>query len=313
MGKEDFIKIDKVTKSFGNNKILNSLSLSIPEKGIFGIMGLSGCGKTTLLNLLINYWQPDSGTIEYNGINISKNQRVMKQMFGFASQAGSVYKKLTVEENLIHFGRLYNMNRKDLAKRIPELLEFIDMADSKNLTVEQLSTGMYRRLDIACSMIHKPRVLILDEPTSNMDPVLRKRILALIKRIDDEGTKIIMTSHLLDEAERICDDLAILHHGKIIADGSPDTLKDRYSKNKEIKLSTENEDYTKIIPALKAMGIRSIYERYDHLYLYVPYTDRLLRGILEVIREQGDKIKSLEINKPHIEEVFEAITKKWAK
>tara|TARA_Y100000310_G_scaffold338611_1_gene428709 strand:- start:2451 stop:3383 length:933 start_codon:yes stop_codon:yes gene_type:complete len=310
MGKEEFLKINKVSKSFGSNKVLNNLELSIPQKGIFGIMGLSGCGKTTLLNLLINYWKPDSGSIEYNGINISKNQRVMKQMFGFASQTGSVYKKLTVEENLIHFGRLYNMNRKNLAERIPELLKFIDMADSKDLTVEQLSTGMFRRLDIACSMIHKPRVLILDEPTSNMDPVLRKKILALIKKIDDEGTKIIMTSHLLDEAERICDDLAILHHGKIIADGSPDQLKDRYSRNKEIKFSTEKGDYKKIIPGLKKMGIRSIYERYGHLYLYTTYSDRLLQSILTLVRNKGDKIRDIEVTKPHIEEVFEALTKK---
>ena len=179
MGKEEFIKIDKITKTFGKNKVLNNLELSIPHQGIFGIMGLSGCGKTTLLNILIGYWTPDKGKVLYNAIDILKNKGIMNQMFGFASQAGSVYQKLTVEENMYHFGRMYNMTKKDLKQRVPELLKFIDLEDSKDLTVEQLSTGMFRRLDIACSMIHKPRVLILDEPTSNMDPVLRKRILAL--------------------------------------------------------------------------------------------------------------------------------------
>ena len=311
MGKEEFIKIDKITKTFGKNKVLNNLELSIPHQGIFGIMGLSGCGKTTLLNILIGYWTPDKGKVLYNAIDILKNKGIMNQMFGFASQAGSVYQKLTVEENMYHFGRMYNMTKKDLKQRVPELLKFIDIEDSKDLTVEQLSTGMFRRLDIACSMIHKPRVLILDEPTSNMDPVLRKRILALIKKIDDDGTKIIMTSHLLDEAERICDDLAILHHGQIIADGSPDELKDRYTKNREIRLETENKEYEKLIPDLKALGIRTIYEKDDHLYLYTPYTDSLLENMIQLIKSKKDKIKNIEINKPKIEEVFEALTRKW--
>src|SRR3989338_1067797 len=277
MGKEDFIRIDNVTKRFGKQIVLNNLSLSIPFTGIFGIMGLSGCGKTTLLNVIIGFWRPDSGAVYYNGINIREHQRVMNQLFGFATQAGSVYPKLTVEENLEYFGRLYNMQQQDIKKRIEELLKLVELEDSRHVLAEELSTGMYRRLDIACSMIHNPKILILDEPTGNLDPVLRKKLMALIKRIDDNGTKVIITSHLLGEIEKICDTLAIIHHGKILEMGSTDELKDKYTKDQVIKIETKKKTYENLIPYLKS---------------------------------KGDELLNVEVSKPSIEEVFEAATRK---
>src|SRR3989338_2307541 len=277
MGKEDFIRIDNVTKRFGKQIVLNNLSLSIPFTGIFGIMGLSGCGKTTLLNVIIGFWRPDSGAVYYNGINIREHQRVMNQLFGFATQAGSVYPKLTVEENLEYFGRLYNMQQQDIKKRIEELLKLVELEDSRHVLAEELSTGMYRRLDIACSMIHNPKILILDEPTGNLDPVLRKKLMALIKRIDDNGTKVIITSHLLGEIEKICDTLAIIHHGEILEMGSPDELKDKYTKDQVIKIETKKKTYENLIPYLKS---------------------------------KGDELLNVEVSKPSIEEVFEAATRK---
>ena len=212
MPRGEFIKFDGISKSFGKHKVLNSLDLSIPYPGIFGIMGLSGCGKTTLLNLMIGFWKPDKGRVYYNSISIRENKRIISQLFGFATQDGSVYPKLTVEENLYYFGKLYNMKNVDIKKRVDDLLKFMDMEESRDYIAEERSTGMYRRLDIACSMVHNPKILLLDEPTGNLDPVLRKKLMALIKKISDDGTKVIVTSHLLGEIEGICDELAILHH-----------------------------------------------------------------------------------------------------
>ena len=197
MEKEDLIRIENVTKKFGKHTVLNNLSLSIPDQGIFGIMGLSGCGKTTLLNIMIGFWQPDSGKVFFKSLEVHKNQKIINQIFGFATQDGSVYPKLTVVENLRYFGKLYNMEYSDIERRIPEILKLVELEDSKNVLAEELSTGMYRRLDIACSIIHNPKVLILDEPTGNLDPVLRKKVMAMIKRINDQGTNVIITSHLL--------------------------------------------------------------------------------------------------------------------
>ncbi len=310
MGKEDFIKVENITKKFGDKIILNNLSLSIPFSGVFGIMGLSGCGKTTLLNIIVGFWRPENGKVYYNGINIRENQRIMNQLFGFATQAGSVYPKLTVDENLRYFGRLYNMRNKDLNIRINELLKLVELEDAKNILAEELSTGMYRRLDIACSMIHDPKILILDEPTGNLDPVLRKKLMALIKKIDDSGTKVIITSHLLGEIEKICDNLAILHHGKIIEIGSPDELKDKYTKDQVIKIQTKKKNYDEFVGILKKAGAKNIFQKEKYVYIYTRDVPKMMITILSYIRTKNDGIINVEVSKPSIEEVFEAATRR---
>ncbi len=303
MTKEDFIRIDEITKSFGKHKVLDKLSLSIPRQGIFGIMGLSGCGKTTLLNVIIGFWKPEKGEVYY------KNKRIINQLFGFATQAGSVYPKLTVEENLKYFGEMYNLQRKDILERIDILLELLDLEDARHVITEELSTGMYRRLDIGCSMIHNPKVLILDEPTGNMDPVLRKRLMALIQRIADQGTKVIITSHLLGEIESICDTLAILHKGKIVEVGHPDDLKDKYSKDRVIRIQTKKGDFNTLIPMLKKNGAKKIYQKDDYLHIYTRNPEDLLERLLFSLKGKRDELTHIEVSKPSIEEVFEAVTK----
>lgn len=310
MSKEDFIRVENVTKKFGKNVVLNGLSLSIPYQGIFGIMGLSGCGKTTLLNLIVGFWKPESGSVYYNGINIREHQHIMNQLFGFATQAGSVYPKLTVEENLRYFGRLYNMKRKEINERIEELLKLVELEDAKYVIAEELSTGMFRRLDIACSMIHNPKVLILDEPTGNLDPVLRKKLMALIKRIDDNGTKVIITSHLLGEIEKICDTLAIIHHGKILEMGSPNELKDKYTRDQVIKIETKKKNYDNLILLLKKAGVKNLFQKERYLYIYTRDPERVLMTILSYGKTKSDPLVNVEVSKPSIEEVFEAATRK---
>jgi ABC-2 type transport system ATP-binding protein len=306
---EEFIEFNKICKNFGKHAVLKNLSLSIPHSGIFGIMGLSGCGKTTLLNILIGFWKPTSGEVLYNSFNVIKNKRVMNQLFGFATQAGSVYPKLTVKENLYYFGEMYNMRRKDIKERTKELLPLLELENAKDLLAEELSTGMYRRLDIACSMIHKPKVLLLDEPTGNLDPVLRKKLMALIKKISDSGTKVIITSHLLGEIERVCDTLAILHRGQILEIGTPDELKDKYTKDQVIKFETKSKDYKNLIPILKRSGAKSIFQRENFLYVYSPKAEVVLEDLLATLKRRKDLLLSIEVSKPSIEEVFEAATK----
>lgn len=310
MSKEDFIHVENISKSFGKQVVLDGLTLSIPYQGIFGIMGLSGCGKTTLLNIIVGFWKPDQGSVYYNGINIREHQRILNQLFGFATQAGSVYPKLTVEENLRYFGRLYNMRRKELLARIEELLVLMELIDARSILAEELSTGMYRRLDIACSMIHNPKVLILDEPTANLDPVLRKKLMALIKRIDDSGTKVIITSHLLGEIEKICDTLAIIHHGKVLEMGSPNELKDKYTRDQVIKIETKKKNYDTLILLLKKVGVKNLFQKEKYLYIYTRDPERVLMSILSYARTKNDALVNVEVSKPSIEEVFEAATRK---
>jgi len=310
MEKEGLIEINNIEKSFGSNHVIRKLSLSIKKPGIFGIMGLSGCGKTTLLNILIGYWKADSGSITYDGLEIIKHKYLFNEIFGFGTQAGSVYPKLTVSENLKYFGKMYNMRKVDIEKRIPEVEKLVELIDCRNTLAEELSTGMYRRLDIACAMMHNPRVLILDEPTGNLDPVLRKKILALIKRIDDQGTKVILTSHLMGEAEQICDELAIIHKGQVVALDHPDELKAKYSKKQEIKFQTKSQKYDKLKPQLKKIGATKIFEKGNYIYLYTSDGEKLIMDLIILLKRNDQTLVNIEVSKPKIEEVFEALTKK---
>ncbi|MBI5871560.1 ABC transporter ATP-binding protein [archaeon] len=305
----EFIKLEGITKQFGNNVVLNNLDFSIPKEGITGIVGLSGCGKTTLLNILIGFWKANQGKIFYNGIDITKRKRVIDHLFGFATQEGAVYPHLTVKENLKYFGSMHNMGKSQIESSSNEILTLLDLKKSSEILAENLSTGMYRRLDIACSMIHNPQILIFDEPTGNLDPVLRKKILASIKKISETGTKVILTSHLLGEVEEICDELAILHNGRIVARGHPDKLKEGYSKNEVICLQTACRRYQALISIAKQFGAKNIVQKDNYLYIYTAEAGRLLSYLLSHINKTGDKVKTAEVSKPQIEEVFECATR----
>ncbi|RME54280.1 ABC transporter ATP-binding protein [Candidatus Woesearchaeota archaeon] len=312
MVKEDvLIEIDNLIKKFGKKLVLDRINLSILDGEFFGIVGLSGSGKTTLLNILVGFWEPTIGRIIYNHNKIvRKNKSYIRQIFGFATQAGSVYPQLTVEENLRYFGHLFNMRGSDIKERTEILLDLVELTGANKVLAGELSTGMQRRLDIACALIHNPKVLILDEPTEDLDPVLRKELLALLKRINDEGTTIIMTSHLLNDLETVCDRIAILHNGYVIDVDSPDGLKSKYSKNEEIHLISNPGDYKTILSKLNSSKISKYVIKRKKLVLYTTDAEDLLSSLLKVLAQLKEKIEDLMVTRPSMEEVFEAITKR---
>jgi ABC-2 type transport system ATP-binding protein len=224
----ELIQFKNVTKRFGNNTVLDSINLAIPENKITGILGASGEGKTTILKLLIGFYKPTSGEVLYLRRKIMKEREDVGKYFGFATEDGSFYEKLTVIENIFHFGRLYGIKKEEIQKRANEILEFIGLRKAANTLAENLSVGMKKRLDIACALIQKPAVMVLDEPTADLDPVLREQMLKLIKRINKQGATIIMTTQLMSEADRICDKVAFLYSEKIVEEGSPEKIKAKY-------------------------------------------------------------------------------------
>ena len=207
------LKLQNIDKSFGKHNVLSGVNLEIKQGKIIGIIGVSGSGKTTILRLIIGFYRPTKGEIIFNGINIKKQMNIIDRNFGFATQDNSFYKELTVEENIKFFGKLYGLTNDFLKLNIDTVLDFVDLYEAKRVLARNLSGGMQRRLDMACALIHDPTVLILDEPTEDLDPILRAEILRLIKKINSKGTTIIFTTHLLDEAEFLCDDVAIISNG----------------------------------------------------------------------------------------------------
>ncbi len=308
------VSLRHVTKIFGNHVVLEDINLDIYQGEIFGIIGVSGSGKTTLLNTIIGFYKPDEGEVlfrvkpiisneEIEMRAVHKNQNLFKRMYGFAPQYHSFYDKLTVKENLEYFGTIYGLDKQVIEANIKSLLKFMNLEDFKDRISENLSGGMKRRLDIACSLIHEPEILLLDEPTADLDPILSNHILKLLKKINKKGTTIIMASHHLEEVEDICDRVAIIKDGKILAVGSPEEIKKKVVRGKEIIIETQRAKYSKLIQTFKkdiieyeTEGPKIIIRTHKH--------SSLLKKVLSYLERKNEVVIDLEVREPTIKDVF---------
>ena len=206
---------------------------------------------------------------------------------------------------------MYNLSSTELNSKIPQILKLVELEKEENKIAAELSSGMHKRLDVACAILHDPKLLILDEPTEDLDPMLRKEILNLLKKINKEkNVTIIMTSHLLEEIEHICTRLAILHDKSILISGTLNELKDNYSKNQEIILETYSGKYPGLIKALKEKKeVKKVIESEGRLLVYSPEAESVLRFIMQELQSGNEKLLDVDLNKPSLSEVFESLTK----
>jgi len=229
---------------------------------------------------------------------------------GFATQDNSFYDDLTVEENVMFFGTLNGFTKKILDPRTENALRVVELYDQKNVVARNLSGGMKRRLDLACALVNEPSVLILDEPTEDLDPILRRELLKLIKKINQLGTTIIFTTHLLNEAEYLCDEIAILDNQTISTIGTPENLKKMYKEGEEIHLVLEDHSrYPMYLKKLRKFRAKATNGR---LVIYVPSRGqavKILRKILSLVEKNNDKVEFADIRKPSLNEIFAHIIK----
>ncbi|MBT4576835.1 ABC transporter ATP-binding protein [Candidatus Woesearchaeota archaeon] len=296
-----------VTKRFKDNLVLENLNLDIPQGSIFGILGINGSGKTTILRLLVGYYKPTKGEVLYLNKKLKKVEGKLRSEIGFTTQDSAFYPKLTVEENIKYFGALYGLPKKTIESNSDRILKLVELDHVRNRIAEQLSGGMQRRLDMACSLIHVPKVVILDEPTEDLDPLLRKDILHLIKKIAEIGTTVIITSHRLEDIEIVCDRVAILHNKSMIRSGTLDELKEEYSSSEEIHLQTKNQDYRTIVKNISQYD--TYYVDGSRLVIRAKNAERILHEILHIIENTKDKLIYVDVQRPTLEEVFQSLTK----
>ena len=319
------LTVRNVSKGFGKKRVLSNLFFTIKKGEIFGIVGQSGAGKTTLLQLLVGFIAPDTGevlfrpehlllkkeqiTTEFK--NVLKERNEVARMFGFATQHPSFYDRLTVEENLKYFARLYNISPNIMQTNITTALELVGLADERNTLGGSLSGGMEKRLDIACALVHDPRVLILDEPTADLDIVLRRQMWHLIKRINSKGTTIIIASHFLQEMETLCHRVAILHDKKIKAIGGVDELKDLFSKSDEITIRAAPGNYAQIAHALRKekLNIERMGTRENSMVIYSKESEYVLHHLIHILDKLGESLIDVEVKRPSLDEIFESIVK----
>jgi ABC-2 type transport system ATP-binding protein len=309
------VRLDSVSKKFKDKAILENVSLTIVPGELLGVIGLSGAGKTTLLNVLVGFAKPEQGRVTMklpNGgvTSVEKDSNLVKAMFGFAAQTPSFYAKLTVKENLEHFGALYGIPETQLVERIKELLRFVGLESSSNTVAVNLSGGMQKRLDIACALIHEPKILILDEPTADLDPLLRKQMWQLIQNINRKGTTVIVASHFVDEIEENCSRIAVLANKRIQRMGTAEQLVGEYAKNYEIEIETRRKDYSKLTKSLsKLRVVRDFVEKGNTVVVYTSDPGRMLSWFAKYCQQKKERINKLSLARPSLSEVFESIVK----
>jgi ABC-2 type transport system ATP-binding protein len=214
------ITVRSVSKSFKNIKALDKISFNIEKGEIFGILGPNGAGKSTIVNILNTLIRPDEGDVIIDGINIRDDGETIKLIMGVVPQEIALYEELSAFENLMFWGGLYEISKHKLKENIAKTLGIVDLVRRKDDRIKTFSGGMKRRINIACSLLHNPKILVLDEPTVGVDPQNRNHIFEVIERLNDEGMTIIYTTHYMEEAERFCDNIAIIDVGRIIAQGT---------------------------------------------------------------------------------------------
>ena len=227
------IKVERVTKSFEDKVALNNISFVVNEGEIFGFLGPSGSGKTTMINILIGQLPANSGKTELLG---KDSQELLPSDFeelGLVGDTSGYYEKLSLYKNLLFFAKLYDTS----TNRIEEILKQVDLYDSKDTPAEKLSTGMRQRMLLARALINYPKVLFLDEPTSGLDPTTSKKIHKLLQELKEKGTTIFLTTHDMNEATLLCDDLALLNKGHLVEQGSPKDIIQKYNTEKKVELT----------------------------------------------------------------------------
>ncbi len=310
----EFIQLKEVGKSFGTNKVLGNVNVTIQEGEIFGIIGQSGSGKTTLLNLIAGFLEPSEGEVVYFSKvdhvpkNLHQHFHKIKRHIGFTPQHSSFYPKLTVKENLLHFGKLYGIEHKALIDNAKSLLEFTGLYEHRNKLAEHLSGGMQKRLDLSCSLIHKPKLLILDEPTANLDPLTQEEIIHLIQEVNKQNVTVVIASHQLETMEQLCTKLVIIHHGSIRSQGDVDeVLKPLMDDAIVINVSTGKEK-ERLIEIVKKLPVTKIIDQGHQLVLQSSNPELAVAALIRIARQENLHLHDVDLRKPSLREILTKIT-----
>ena len=304
------ITVSNIHKSFKTTRALQGVSLNVPEGTIFGLLGPNGAGKTTLVRILTTLLKPSEGRATVNGLDVVKNSKQVRYQIGLAGQYAAVDESLTGFENLYLFGRLYHLDESSSIKRAHELLEQFQLSDASDRLVKTYSGGMRRRLDLAGSLVNRSKILFLDEPTTGLDPQSRIALWDIIKNLVKEGTTVLLTTQYLEEADQLADRIAVINHGQVIAEDTPDNLKQQIG-GEVIELHVNDKsrisEAAKIIERFGSEPSR-IDEALNQVTLPTKEGSKILASVIRSLDEAKIEIADIVVRKPTLDEVFLKLT-----
>ncbi len=300
----------ELTKHYGEKRALDGLNLVMPQGSVLGVLGPNGAGKTTAVKVLTTLTKATGGKAFVDGIDVQANPAAVRSRIGLTGQYAAVEERMTARENLVHVARLFHMSKTEAAARAQELLERFDLVEPGDRIVNGYSGGMRRRIDIAMSLIARPSVLFLDEPTTGLDPRSRLGMWGLIEELGNEGTTTFLTTQYLDEAEELADSIVVIDSGKVIAEGTADQLKDRIGGDRLIVTIASMANIDKATSALAPLATGSIEAAASRPELSVPI--KAGKGVVpHAIRTLDDcecDVVDVEVRRPSLDDVFLALT-----
>nr|WP_253289344.1 ABC transporter ATP-binding protein [Clostridium sp. MSJ-8] len=307
-GNVNIVKINKIYKEYDDNVAVDGIDLAVKKGEILGILGPNGAGKSTLISMICGLINKDSGEVIYeeNTKEISK----WKENIGIVPQDFALYWDLTAEENIRFFCSLYGYKGEDLRRRTDKVLEFVGLTDVKDKRASSYSGGMKRRLNIACAIAHSPKLIIMDEPTVGIDPQSRNHVLESVKKLRDDGATIIYTSHYMQEVDDICDRIAIIDKGKIIAEGTSSELKSLITNNKTYYVSLNKKVDGLEDKLMEISGIQNVTFEDNRYRIETLKSTSFISKIVNLISDMGIDVINISNEEITLEHVFLALTGK---
>ena len=303
--------VKNLSKSYNGREVVKELNLSIEKGESFGLLGPNGAGKSTTIGIISGLFSPDKGSVFVGGIDMLKDPKKAQQLIGIVPQEIALYPAMSAKENLMFWGRLYGLRGVVLKKQVSETLEIIGLTDRAKDKVGEFSGGMKRRVNIGASILHNPKLLIMDEPTVGIDPQSRNHILETVKLLNEKGMTIVYTSHYMEEVQLLCERFGIVDHGELIACGTIEELSKLVGDKKSVILMLQEpfKDATAVEDALiKRFPTSLIKVENDKVIAFDPEPQQILSDLIQATIEYGTKIATVEIVEPNLESIFLHLT-----
>ena len=297
-----------LVKTFGENRAVDGVDLTIPSGCVYALLGPNGAGKTTIINMLTTLLKPDGGDAKVFGHDVVRETQVVRQLISVTGQSAAVDERLSATENLTIFGLLLGLSRSEAGKRAGELLQEFGLQDAAKRTLEKFSGGMRRRLDLASSLIVQAPLIFLDEPTTGLDPRTRVQMWESIRRLVSSGSTILLTTQYLDEADQLADRVAVIDHGRVVAEGTPRELKAAVGKaTLNLRLANEKDAAGAMAAVQEVLGVKA--STPEAMLVTAPMADPdRVTDLLMALRSERIRLAAVSVQDPTLDEVFMALT-----
>lgn len=308
--KEMVVEIKDLVKTFQGRAAVNGVNLCVKEGDIFGLLGPNGAGKSTTLNTMLGLLKHDSGIVKLFDKEFSRHSKEIKQKIGYVPQDFAFFEVMSAIDNVTYWGKLYNLRGQELKRAVREALEFTGLWERRKDKAKTFSGGMKRRLNIACAVVHKPKLLLMDEPTVGVDPQSRNNILESILKLNQNGTTVIYTSHYMEEIEAICNKVAIMDFGKVIAEGTVDELVESISTERHITLEIEKASDWMAEIIRKVNGVQKVECEDNAIHVILKKGEMYLHNLMEILVCNQIHPLTITTEKANLETVFLKLTGK---